>query len=31
MKVLVMFVEEFKYQPAQKNLESVEDIRKELL
>jgi hypothetical protein len=27
MKVLVMFVEEFKYQPAQKNLESVEDIR----
>lgn len=26
MKVLVMFVDEFKYQPAQKNLESVEDV-----
>ena len=25
MKVLVMYVDEFKYQPAQKNLESVED------
>jgi predicted deacetylase len=28
MKVLVMFVEEFKYQPAQKNLESAETIIK---
>jgi hypothetical protein len=27
MKVLVMYVDEFKYQPAQKNLESVEDIK----
>jgi predicted deacetylase len=26
MKVLVMYVEEFRYQPAQKNLESAEDI-----
>nr|WP_319570791.1 threonyl-tRNA synthetase editing domain-containing protein [uncultured Draconibacterium sp.] len=26
MKVLVMYVDEFSYQPAQKNLEEVEDI-----
>ena len=26
MKVLVMYVDEFSYQPAQKNLEKVEDI-----
>lgn len=26
MKVLVMYVDEFKYHPAQKNLETVEDI-----
>jgi hypothetical protein len=26
MKVLVMFVDEFKYQPAQKNLETAENI-----
>ncbi len=26
MKVLVMFVDEFKYQPAQKNLDSAEEI-----
>jgi len=26
MKVLVMYVEEFSYQPAQKNLEEVDDI-----
>jgi predicted deacetylase len=28
MKVLVMFVDDFKYQPAQKNLESAETIIK---
>jgi len=27
MKVLVMFVDEFKYHPAQKNLDSTEDIK----
>ena len=26
MKVLVMYVDEFRYQPAQKNLDSAEDI-----
>lgn len=26
MKVLVMYVDEFKYQPAQKNLDSAEEI-----
>jgi hypothetical protein len=26
MKVLVMFVDEFKYQPAQKNLDTADDI-----
>ncbi|WP_347840615.1 threonyl-tRNA synthetase editing domain-containing protein [uncultured Draconibacterium sp.] len=28
MKVLVMYVDEFSYQPAQKNLDAVEDITK---
>ena len=26
MKVLVMYVDEFKYQPAQKNLDSAETV-----
>ncbi len=28
MKVLVMYMEEFSYQPAQKNLENIEDVSK---